>query len=303
MTTLIVGCGYLGTRVCHQLRTRGEHVYGTTRRSDGRPSTLAAVGIDPVVADVLDRDSLRRLPKVDRVFYCVGFDRAAGASMRSVYVDGLRNLLEALPTTVNRLVYASSTGVYGQTDGSWVDEDSPTEPEHESGKVCLEAESFIMRWSGGRGGETSSVILRYAGLYGPGRVIRSSTLLRGEPISGDRAKFLNLIEIDDAATAGVLALCTPQPGRRLYTVADDRPVPRSEYYSLMAEILNAPAPRFEAIEPDGPLSGRDATNKRISNQRIKADLGLRLTYPDVSVGLRHALEGMRRTDQPSAGST
>ena len=104
---------------------------------------IASRGIEPVVADVLKPDSMRGLPAAERIFYCVGFDRSAGMPMRTVYVDGLQNVLDALPRTVARFVYASSTGVYGQVDGEWVDEDSPTCPHHESGKVCLEAEERI----------------------------------------------------------------------------------------------------------------------------------------------------------------
>src|SRR5271163_1763697 len=119
------------------LHERGERVFGTVR-SASRGAIIAGLGIEPVVADVLAPDSLEQLPEAERVFYCVGFDRAAGSSMRTVYVDGLQNVLGKLPGSVTRFVYASSTGVYGQTDGQWVDELSPTCPEHESGKVCLE---------------------------------------------------------------------------------------------------------------------------------------------------------------------
>ena len=97
---------------------------------------------------------------------------------------GCRMFLTCLPPSVTRLVYASSTGVYGQTDGEWVDEESPTCPRHESGKVCLEAEERIRAWASARA-STSAVVLRFAGLYGPGRVVRRSMLERGEPIPGD----------------------------------------------------------------------------------------------------------------------
>ncbi len=292
MSTLIVGCGYLGERVGVRLRDHGEHVYGTVR-SPGRAADLAHQGIEPVIADVLDHESLRRLPATARVFYCVGFDRSAGAAMRTVYVGGLQNVLDSLPRSVTRLVYASSSGVYGQTDGEWVDEDSPTRPLHESGKVCLEAESRVQAWAAGRTDEVSTVILRYVGLYGPGRVVHKSTLERGEPITGDPSKFLNLIEIDDAAQAGVAALEAKKVAP-LYVVADDRPVTRREYYSLMAAILGTPPPRFEIPATESPVSGRDATNKRVSNQKIKSELGLRLIYPDIAKGLIAATSQTRK---------
>src|SRR4051812_34916957 len=124
MSTLIIGCGYLGRRLAAQLVRGGERVYGTVR-SPGRAGEIAGIGVEPIIADVLQPETLDQLPAVERVFYAVGFDRSAGAAMRDVYVDGLQNVLDRLPNSVRRFVYASSTGVYGQTSGEWVDEESP----------------------------------------------------------------------------------------------------------------------------------------------------------------------------------
>src|SRR5439155_189198 len=101
-----------------------------------------AEGLEPVVCDVTDPTSLVRLPAVETVVYCVGLDRSAGQSMRVVYVDGLRNVLSRLPAP-RRLLYVSSTSVYGQRGGEEVDERSVTEPVEESGRVVLEAESVL----------------------------------------------------------------------------------------------------------------------------------------------------------------
>jgi nucleoside-diphosphate-sugar epimerase len=288
VTTLIIGCGYLGQRVGALLRQQGDRVFGTVR-SPGRASIIGAFGVEPVIADVLSVDSLARLPEADRVFYCVGFDRAAGSSMRTVYVDGLQNVLYRLRHTVTRFVYASSTGVYGQTDGEWVDETSPTDPQHESGRVCLEAEERVLNWSRTNDRSASAIILRFAGLYGPGRVVRRSILERGEPIPGDPHKFLNLIHIDDAAQAASAALSAGQP-EPIYVVSDDRPVTRQEYYSRMADLLDTPGPRFAPPTPDRRETARDATNKRVANHRIKNGLGVALIYPDITTGLRSCLD-------------
>jgi nucleoside-diphosphate-sugar epimerase len=150
---LIVGCGYLGSRVGQRWLAEGGraqnglaeggHVHVVTR-SRQRAANLKEQGYAPIVADVTDRASLARLPPVSTVLYAVGFDRAAGSSMRQVYVDGLAAVLDALPAGVRRLIYISSTSVYGQTDGSWIDEDSPTVPTRENGRICLEAERTLM---------------------------------------------------------------------------------------------------------------------------------------------------------------
>ncbi len=167
MSTLIVGCGYLGERVGGQLQRRGEQVYGTVRSPD-RAAAIAGLGIEPVIADVLATESLVHLPRTDRVVYCVGFDRASGSSIRSVYVDGLQNVLDSLGMAPIRLVYASSTGVYGQTEGEWVDETAETIPANESGQACLEAEGRLSAWQRARGPSATAVTLRFSGLYGPG---------------------------------------------------------------------------------------------------------------------------------------
>jgi nucleoside-diphosphate-sugar epimerase len=285
VSTLIVGCGYLGQRLGARLVRDGGRVYGTVR-SPGRAAEIAGLGIEPVIADVLRPETLDRLPAVERVFYAVGFDRSAGAAMREVYVEGLQNVLDRLPASVRRFVYASSTGVYGQTGGEWVDEDLPTEPQHESGRIVLEAEGRVRAWADSRGG--SSVILRFAGLYGPGRIVRRAILERGEPIPGDPEKFLNLIHIDDAAQAAAAALDADAP-ESIYLVADDRPVTRREYYSVAARIIVAPEPRFEPPRPGSPESSRDATNKRVANRRMKGGLGVVLRYSDITTGLAAAL--------------
>jgi nucleoside-diphosphate-sugar epimerase len=284
-TTLIVGCGYLGRRVGRLLSARGERVLGTTRKAE-RAGALAAWGIEPVVADVLDPDSLVGLPEADRVLYCVGFDRSAGVPIRTVYVDGLRRALGRLIDRAPRLVYVGSTGVYGQDDGGWVDEDSPVNPRTDSGRACLEAESVIRSYAAEGG--LSSTIIRYSGLYGPGRILRREALLRGEAIAGDPNKWLNLIHIDDAAAVAVAELDRGRAGS-LYLASDDRPVPRSEFYALAAESLHAPAPRFEPPTPGSPEAGREESNKRVSNRRMHADLGLTLIHPDITTGVRAAI--------------
>lgn len=278
MTTLIVGCGYLGRRVAARLIAGGLPVFGTTR-SAKNAEALQTLGVTPIVVDVTDPASLQGLPEVDRALYCVGFDRKAGFPLREVHIDGLSHVLKALSGRFDRFVYTSSTSVYGQNDGGWVDEDSPTVPATESGRVCLEAEQMVLRHGG--------TVIRYSGLYGPGRLIRRETLQRGEPIPADPSRFLNLIQIEDAATAAILALDRGEPGR-VYLATDDRPVLRESYYGLAARLLGAPDPRFEPSEPGSP-GARDESHKRASNRRIKAELGLVLAYPDITTGLPESL--------------
>ncbi len=278
-TTLIVGCGYLGRRVGRLLSMRGERVFGTTRSAE-RADELARWGIEPVIADVLTPGSLAGLPEANRVLYCVGFDRSKGMPIRMVSVDGLRHALGHLIDRAGRLVFASSTGVYGQVDGEWVDEDSPTEPRTESGRATLDAEKVVRSYGADCG--LQAVILRFSGLYGPGRIMRRESLLKGEPIAGDPDKFLNLIHIDDAASVAVAALDRGRSGG-LYLASDDRPAPRREFYGLAAEGLKAAPPRFSA-------TGAEDSNKRVKNARMRAELGVILAYPDIRAGVPTAID-------------
>jgi nucleoside-diphosphate-sugar epimerase len=289
MTTLIVGCGYLGRRVGIRLVQRGERVFGTTRSAE-RASTLAELGIEPILVDVLDPGSLDRLPAADRVLSCVGFDRSAGQSFRTVHVGGLRTVLERVS---GRLVFIGSTGVYGQSAGEWVDESSPTEPLHEAGLVALEAERLALRVGEERG--LATVVLRCSGLYGPGRIVGRASLERGLPIVGDPSRYLNLIQIDDAAEAAIAALDRGRPGA-IYLASDDRPVERRAYYGLAARLLNAPEPRFELLAPDSAEAVRDRSNKRVCNRRMREDLGVSLRFPDIDTGLPDAVLGRTTID-------
>jgi nucleoside-diphosphate-sugar epimerase len=114
-------------------------------------------------------------------------------------------------------------------------------------------------------------------------------LERGEPIPGDPRKFLNMIHIDDAAQAASSALAA-RKAESLYVVCDDRPVTREEYYTQMARLLGTPDPRFLPPAPGSPDSTRDASNKRVLNKKIKRELGLTLSYPDITTGLAASLD-------------
>jgi nucleoside-diphosphate-sugar epimerase len=152
--------------------------------------------------------------------------------------------------------------------------------------VCLEAEEVARGWALAGGG--SSVVLRFTGLYGPGRVVRRGAIERGEAISGDGDRFLNLIHIDDAVSASYAALFSPYV-EPTYLICDDRPVTRREYYGLAARLLAAPEPRFETPVPGSAEDARDASNKRVANGLMKRELGVVLSYPDIGTGLVSAL--------------
>jgi nucleoside-diphosphate-sugar epimerase len=271
MTTpaLILGCGYLGERVAKAWLVRGHRVAALTRN---RSAALSETGIEPIAGDVLDPASLHELPEAAAVLYAIGFDRSAGKSMREVYVEGLRNALCAIRCT-GPLLFVSSTSVYGQTDGEWMNEDSPTEPIEESGKIVLDAEKTVREL------RPDAIVLRFAGIYGPDRILRRQALLNGEPLVGDSEKWLNLIHVDDGVAA-VLAACEQGKPGETYLIADDEPVRRRDFYTLAAEVIGAPAARFQ-----NPAQTNREANRRISNAKAKRDLGFAPRYPSFRYGL------------------
>src|SRR4051794_12365321 len=167
--TLLVGCGYLGSRVADLLRRAGDTILATTRKPE-RADELRRAGYEPVLLDVLRPAPL---PRVDAVVYAVGMDRSAGVSMRAVYVDGLANVLATLQG-MPRFVYVSSTSIYGPISGE-VDERTTPMPTDDAGQVILDAEATLRRH------RPDAVVLRFAGIYGPGRLIRAAALRSGEP--------------------------------------------------------------------------------------------------------------------------
>ncbi|HBI42133.1 MAG TPA: NAD(P)-dependent oxidoreductase [Planctomycetales bacterium] len=272
---LVIGCGYLGRRVAECQRATGLRVFASTR-SPGRADEFHRAGLEPVLCDVLDRDSLRALPAGADVVYCVGFDRTAGKSMRTVYVDGLENVLNALDAADHgRFVYVSSTGVYGQTGGKEVDETAATAPAGDSGRIVLDAENLL------RERRPDAMILRFAGIYGPNRLIRAAALKAGEPLSSDPDNWLNLIHVEDGASAVIAAIERAGAGS-VINVCDDHPVRRRDFYTRMAEVLGAPSPWFP---PNVEGTVADAANRRIVNRRMHAELGVTLRYPSYREGL------------------
>ena len=127
MQVLIVGCGYLGRRVATLWRARGYAVFALTR-TDENASMLRSLGIEPIEGDILRPESLRELPAADVVLYAVGYDKRTGGSKRDVSIHGLTNVLREIVPRMSRLIYVSSTSVYGQDAGEWVDEVSVCDP-------------------------------------------------------------------------------------------------------------------------------------------------------------------------------
>jgi nucleoside-diphosphate-sugar epimerase len=277
----------LGTRVARRWLEDG-HTVDAVTRSHERAGELRRLGLRPLVADILGTSRLPELAAYDTVLFAVGFDRRSPASIHDVYVGGLKNVLAAGPQPPGRFIYISSTGVYGRSEGEWIDERSPCEPMREGGQACLDAERVLADHPFAE----RSIVLRMAGLYGPGRIPRQQELLAGLPIAAPQFGSLNLIHIDDAV-AIVLAAERVAPPGSLYVVADGHPVQRGEYIRAVAALLGAPPPQFAALDKNSPAARRARSDKRIDNSKMLRELNVALRYPSYREGLAAALEAER----------
>lgn len=289
MSKLLFGYGYLGLRVANLWRDAGETVHIITR-SANRAASLQNAGYRTTVADVTQPDTLQNLPPAETVLFAVGYDRTQTNSIHSVYAGGVQNVLAALPVSVKQFIYISTTGVYGPASGGWVDELTPPNPQRDGGRASLAAEQLL--------GE-NSVILRLAGIYGPGRIPYLDKLRAGLPIAAPCAGWLNLIHVDDAALA-VLATEAwaaeswtkgQAMGPHVFCVSDGQPVVRGDYYREVARRIGAPEPQFVDPDPMSPAAARASADKRVSNDKFVQTLEVPLAYPSYREGLAGVLAG------------
>lgn len=272
--TLIAGCGYVGRALAGRLQAAGHTVWGLSRTPDGLPA-----GVRPFAADLTDPATLDGLPpRLDAVVYCAAAGGFSDERYRSLYVDGPRHLLAVLERqgqSPRRLLFTSSTGVYGQRDGSWVDEASPAEAEQFSGRRVRQGEKLFL------GGPFPAVIARLGGIYGPGRTRLVDRVRRGEAMCHDGPpRWTNRIHRDDAAgaIAHLLALPAPQP---IYDVVDREPADLCTVLRWIADRLGVEPPRTEP--EDATDNRRRRSNKRVSCDRLTAS-GYTHLYPTFREG-------------------
>ena len=281
MRVLIIGCGYVGVPLGAELVRLGHEVFGL-RRSDSAESELKRAGIQPLIADVTQAETLANLPRnFDWVVNCV----AAGGNAenyREVYLQGMCNLIHWLsPNPPKKFVYTSSTSVYAQNDGSQVKESSPTQPLAETSKILVETENVLLAAVTER--QFPAVILRVAGIYGPDRGHWFKQFMKGAArIEGDGSRHLNMIHRDDLVGCIIAALKSGRPGE-IYNAVDDEPVSQLHFFEWLAQAMDQPLPPSEPENPDTNRR-RGVTNKRVSNRKLKMELGHPFKYPTFREG-------------------
>ncbi len=276
-STLIAGHGYVGSVLAQALHEEETPVTALNRRSPA-----GEAGYPVLSADISDAESVAGIakelnPAPEAIIHCAASGRGGGVeAYRAVYVEGMKNLKAAFPGVP--ILFTSSTGVYGQDDGSTVTEESETAPTRETGQLLLEAESIAL--------ETGGLVLRLAGIYGPDRSIYLQRILEdAATVEPDwPPRYINQIHRDDivGAILHLLTAGTSAYAGRIFNVVDGTAMTQRQCYEGLAEGLELPLPP-EAPAKAGP---RGLTSKIVSSAALKAT-GWEPIYPSYFDGLKN----------------
>ena len=261
---LIAGAGDVGMRLARLRAALGDEAIALRRREHP-----AEARIRNIQADLRTGSGFERLPRhPDAVVFCAAPEQRDEAAYRALYFDGLRRLLDRVQTP--RVIFVSSTAVFAQDAGEWVDENSPATADAFNGRVLLAAERELSAHSQG-------IVLRLSGIYGPGR---ETMLRRARTAESGRRHWTNRVHVDDAAGALSQLLNLSDP-KTVYLGSDDRPALESEVFAWIREQENLPA----VAEAGGPVTGR-----RIGNRRLR-ETGWIPAHADFLSGYLHLLAG------------
>ncbi|MDS4070410.1 MAG: SDR family oxidoreductase [Candidatus Competibacter sp.] len=298
---LIAGCGDVGAALGLCLHADGHEIWGLKRHPADLPPEIR-----PLAADLTDPATLAALPpKLDYVVYCAAATGFSEAQYQAAYVAGVRNLLDALRQAgqnPKRLLFASSTSVYAQHQGEWVDEASPAEAEGFSGRRIREGEQLM--WNS----PWPAVAVRFGGIYGPGRTRLIDSVRDGTATCPDGPPvYTNRIHRDDCARTLNHLLQLPDP-ERLYLATDNDPAPLDEVLRWLAAQLGAPEPPRTLRPPLKPgaetrrdPAARMRASKRCDNTRLRAS-GFEFLYSSYRDGYT-ALLDLEKGFRPSANTT
>lgn len=281
---LIVGCGYVGRRLARQLTAEDRAVTGLVR-SAGSAAELRRDGVAAIRAD-LDAHGLPPLPAAGAEVYYFAPPPGEG--------DGdprMQRVLAALSASrPARIVYISTSGVYGDCAGAWVDESHPLNPTTPRARRRAAAEAALQAWSAATG--IPVVILRVPGIYGPGK-LPLERLRKGLPLLREEdSPYTNRIHVDDLIAACRAAMIRGTPGTA-YNVSDGSPSNMTDYFNRIADVTGLPRPPVVGREDIDALSpGMRAfmeESKRLDNRRMREELGVELRYPTLEAGLAACL--------------
>ena len=277
MRVLIAGCGDVGNVLATSLLQDGHRVYGLKRDISTLPDGVQAIG-----ADLLNPATLIDLPTdIDNLVFMPTPARRDQAAYEDIFIQGLKNLWSALKKAPARTLLVSSTAVFGEANGGWVNEETNPGPTGFNGRVLLKMEQLASRIT------ESPVVVRISGIYGPGRerLIRLAAS-EGLEIQQSPPYYTNRIHRDDAAAALKHLLELDEPNA-LYIATDDLPAPRYEVVEWLANTQGC-------VSPKGLVDENATLGKRVSNQKLR-DSGFSLSYPDYRAGYASVMKQRSET--------
>ena len=283
----IAGCGYVGSTLAARLKKKGVRV-GALTRNEKRAAELMELGLEEVLVANLDsREWHNKLRlKYQAVVNCVSSAGGGLAGYQKSYVEGQRSLLEWAQVVQPEVIcYTSSTSVYPQNHGNWVDETASTEPCTETSALLLQAEQMLLNSESYHGG---AFVLRLGGIYGPGRHYLIDQIKGGETVlAGDGRHHLNLIHRDDAVS-GIMAVLESSPSlvSGIYNLCDGQPYIQSEIVRWIAASLNVTCPTFDPKMKSARMLRRRgySPDRKISNTKLMKATSWSAKYPNFKVG-------------------
>ena len=293
MRVAILGCGYVGIELGRQL-SDSHNVVGVRRSEDG-VAAIEDAGFTGVQADITDAADLGTVPDADVLVFAASSGGRGADAAREIYVEGQRTALDVFADredSPERYVYTSSTGVYGDHDGDWVDEETEIEPTTEKTEVLAEAERVALDDAAESG--IDGTVARYAGLYGPERY-RLERYIEGPVTEG----YLNMVHRDDAAGSVAYLLREDLARGEVVLVVDDEPVSKWEFADWLAKECRVESPpkrtkgqRLEDSDLSDAAQRRILTSKRCHNDKLR-ELGYGFRYPTFREGYRDCIDADR----------
>jgi len=293
---LIVGCGDIGVRVAQLEKQAGRKVSGLVRSEEGA-ERLRGHGIEPVMGTLDDLTSLSDLPTAGKLV-CYFAPPTGGGPFDS----RMRSFCQAVSTGPfpDKVVYMSTSGVYGDCGSEWVTEETPLNPQTSRAQRRVDAETTLQEW--GREHSVPIVILRVTGIYGPGR-LPLARIQQGHPVlREEESPPTNRIHADDLAVICVKAAEKAADGD-IFNVSDGQPGTMTQYFNLVSELLDLPAlPQVDMEEAKrvmNPMMLSYLTEtRRMDNRKMIDQLGVTLSYPNLEAGLKNVIAQL---DKPNMG--
>lgn len=253
----IIGCGYVGQAIALRWKQEGHTIAVTTRNPEKAPFLESLTHH----VHVLKEGTLNHfLSKQDAVLVCVA--PGASSDYRSTYLDIAQQIKAHIqqPTDLKQIIYTSSTSVYGDHQGAWVDENTPIVPAHEQARILHKTEQALLSCASSH---LNVCILRLGEIYGPGREIsKRLQRMQFQPFAGTGESYTNLIHLTDIVEA--LNFSLQQRLEGIYNLCNDFHVPRRQFYEQLCQ-----QEMILPIQWDPTKTNRHAGNKRVSNQKMK----------------------------------